>query len=193
MNDTSMTRKSDPKYDEDLVNKRYVDKEINASENKFQNEILDCYNYTNEMVNKSACTVYSQNQYHTGGRWAVIRFKITNSYFLGDGFELTTYNSVLVKKDMRGVVISANMSLASGSYSYSGDLYVYQFRNGTIINTAQVRGVPGSGYLMIALPSYLFMDVRKDDEFVFGHYTGNDTDTFTTMDDNGTYMTIREL
>lgn len=28
MNDTSMTRKSDPKYDDDLVNKRYVDKSI---------------------------------------------------------------------------------------------------------------------------------------------------------------------
>ena len=26
MNDTTMTRKSDPKYDDDLVNKRYVDK-----------------------------------------------------------------------------------------------------------------------------------------------------------------------
>lgn len=30
MNDTSMTRKTDPKYDDDLVNKRYVDKEIDA-------------------------------------------------------------------------------------------------------------------------------------------------------------------
>ena len=29
MNDTTMTRKSDPKYDDDLVNKRYIDEQAN--------------------------------------------------------------------------------------------------------------------------------------------------------------------
>ena len=37
MNDTSMTRKTDPKYDDDLVNKRYVDNKIK----NIPNEILD--------------------------------------------------------------------------------------------------------------------------------------------------------
>ena len=88
---------------------------------------------------------------------------------------------------------SARLSLTEDSYSYSGDLYIIQWRNNNWYKTYECRGINSSQAKVISCPSCLFEDVKSGDSFTFGHYTDSNTDTFTTMNNTSTYLTLQEL
>lgn len=143
-------------------------------------------------LKKSAATVFCQNKIHNGGKWSVINFTVTDSKVLNSGFSISG-NYVVVNKDMQGVIASATMSLTSDSYSYSGDIYIIQWRNNKWYRTYECRGIDGSGAKQLTTPQCLFEDVKSGDKFTFGHYTGSASDTFTTLNNTSTFMTVQEI
>ena len=127
----------------------------------------------------SYITVFSRGEKHIGNKWSIIKFKITEELKLGNTF-IRSGNMIKVNKNLNGVVASATMNLTSDSYSYSGDLYIYQYRNGSVYKGVECRSIAGSGLKTMHATPTLFNDVKDGDEFCFGHYTGSDSDTFST-------------
>lgn len=164
-----------------------------------ENKIIDTYStsqtdtYSCNYLNKSACTIKSSNMSHTGGKWSVITIKNNSNYSVGSGFTPST-DKITVNKAMKGVIASASLSLTSNSYSYSGDLYIYH-RNasGEQKNCYQFRGIEGSGVKQVWSTPVLFTNVAVGDYFTYGHYTGSTSDSFTTIGDASTWMTVQEL
>ena len=148
--------------------------------------------YINNQLTKSAATIFCQNKTHDGGKWSVITFQVTSNKLLNSGFSISG-NYIVVNKDMQGVIASATMSLTSDSYSYSGDIYIIQWRNDQWYKTYECRGIDGSGAKQLTTPQCLFEDVKSGDKFTFGHYTGSSSDKFTTLNNTSTFMTVYEI
>ena len=163
------------------------------------NQVRDAYTesssdtYSCNYLNKSAITVISNNQYHAGAKWAVIQIKVTNANTVGNGFTRSG-NYVVINKPMKGVLVSASLSLTSNSYSYSGDLYVRLYdTSGKIRATYQFRGYPGSGSKDVSVPPAVWVNLKPGEKIDFGHYTGGDDVAFTTIDNDSTWLTVQEL
>lgn len=163
------------------------------------NQIHDAYStsttdtYSCNYLNKSAITVISNNQYHTGSKWAVIQIKVNKANTVGNGFTRSG-NYVVINKPMKGVLVSASLSLTDNSYSYSGDLYVRLYdTSGKIRATYQFRTYPGSYIKYSYMPPVVLTNLQPGEKIDFGHYTGGDDDTFTTVDDDATWLTVQEL
>ena len=128
------------------------------------NQIRDAYTesssdtYSCNYLNKSAITVISNNQYHTGAKWAVVQIKVNKANTVGNGFT-SSGNYVVINKPMKGVLVSASLSLTNNSYSYSGDLYL-NHRNtasGSEGHTANIKMCGTGGSVIIGandVPSY---------------------------------------
>ena len=163
------------------------------------NQIRDAYTqsssdtYSCNYLNKSAITVISNNQSHTGGKWAVIQIKVNKDNTVGNGFSRSG-NYIVINKPMKGVLVSAALSLSNNSYSYSGDLYVRLYNtSGTIRATYQFRGYPGSGSKFAYITPVVWTNLKPGEKIDFGHYTGGADDTFTTVNDDSTWLTVQEL
>lgn len=149
--------------------------------------------YSCNYLNKSAITLISNNQYHTGGKWSVIQIKVNKANTVGNGFTRSG-NYVVINKPMKGVLVSASLSLTSNSYSYSGDLYVRLYdTSGKNKANYQFRGYPGSGSKFAYVPPAVWINLKPGEKIDFGHYTGGNEDTFTTVDDDSTWLTVQEL
>ena len=144
-------------------------------------------------MNKSAITVISSNQSHTGSMWAVIQIKVNKANTVGNGFSRSG-NYIVINKPMKGVLVSAALSLTENSYSYSGDLYVRLYdTSGKIRATYLFRGYPDSGSKDVCLPPAVWINLQPGEKIDFGHYTGGANDTFTTVDEDSTWLTVQEL
>ena len=163
------------------------------------NQIRDAYTqsssdtYSCNYLNKSAITVISNNQSHTGGKWAVIQIKVNKSNTVGNGFSRSG-NYIVINKPMKGVLVSAALSLTENSYSYSGDLYAYLYdTSGKVREVCQFRTYPGSYVKYCYMPPVVWTNLQPGEKIDFGHYTGGAEDTFTTTNDDSTYLTVQEL
>ena len=163
------------------------------------NQIRDAYTqssydtYSCNYLNKSAITVISNNQFHTGGKWAVIQIKVNKDNTVGNGFSRSG-NYIVINKPMKGVLVSAALSLTENSYSYSGDLYAYLYdTSGKTRAVCQFRTYPGSYIKYCYMPPVVWTNLKPGEKIDFGHYTGGADDTFTTTNDDSTYLTVQEL
>lgn len=149
--------------------------------------------YSCNYMNKSAITIISNNQSHTGGKWAVIQIKVTGSNSVGNGFSRSG-NYIVINKPMKGVLVSAALSLTEDSYSYSGDLYVRLYdTSGNVKEVHYSRAYPGSYIKYCYIPPVVWTNLQPGEKIDFGHYTGGAEDTFTTVNDNSTWLTVQEL
>lgn len=163
------------------------------------NQIHDAYStsttdtYSCNYMNKSAITIISNNQSHTGGKWAVIQIKVNKANTVGNGFTRSG-NYIVINKPMKGVLVSAALSLTENSYSYSGDLYAYLYdTSGKPREICQFRTYPGSYIKYCYMPPVVWTNLQPGEKIDFGHYTGGAEDTFTTTNDDSTYLTVQEL
>lgn len=163
------------------------------------NQIHDAYStsttdtYSCNYMNKSAITIISNNQSHTGGKWAVIQIKVNKDNTVGNGFSRSG-NYIVINKPMKGVLVSAALSLTENSYSYSGDLYAYLYdTSGKPREICQFRTYPGSYIKYSYMPPVVWTNLQPGEKIDFGHYTGSAEDTFTTVNDDSTWLTVQEL
>ena len=66
MHDSDLTRKSDPKYDDDLVNKRYVDNTINTINKETTNKFNNLYTFSTEEVKTGELWIDGRPIYRKG-------------------------------------------------------------------------------------------------------------------------------
>lgn len=164
-----------------------------------ENSIYDAYStsttdtYSCNYLNKSAITVISNNQYHTGNKWSIIQIKVTSSNSVGNGFSRSG-NYIVINKPMKGVLVSAALSLTEDSYSYSGDLYAHLYdTSGKTRAVCQFRTYPGSYIKYCYIPPVVWSNLQPGEKIDFGHYTGGADDSFTTTNDYSTHLTVQEL
>lgn len=145
----------------------------------------------NRYLKKSAITVFSRNQTMNGGLWSYVRFIISSNRAFGNGFS-NVGTEVVANKDMDAVMVSAHMSLTTNSYSYYGDIEVIHKHNDTD-TTYQSRNDNVTGGFNQTFGPMIIKNVKKGDTFRFAHYTDQANNSFTTIDDDSTFLTIQEL
>lgn len=161
MHDSDLTRKSDPKYDDDLVNKRYVDHTIkNKILNKYSDSKVDTYNC--DYINPNIISITYGRYTFSSSQWHLN--KITHSTLEKKVGNKLTYSddAITIGEGVSAVKINALVSTGGSSRTGDYSLEIHKISNGVDTNIAYSYENGSHYYFPNSIPDIL-IDVSPGD------------------------------